>query len=82
VIGCLGQDGTPGPAGDLYIDGINDQHAYVRRRSGESVRGKLAVADTVRLGISHPCTTFDRWRCIVAVDDDDRIVAVVRTLFC
>jgi D-serine deaminase-like pyridoxal phosphate-dependent protein len=81
VTGRFAADGSPQPAGDLYVAGINDQHAYLRRRSGLALRGDLAVADVVRLGISHPCTTFDRWQHIVAVDDDDRITAVVRTLF-
>ena len=66
---------------DLYLAGIYDQHACLRRRGGGDLRGELAVADTVSLGISHPCTTFDRWRHLIAVDDQDRIVDVVRTFF-
>jgi D-serine deaminase-like pyridoxal phosphate-dependent protein len=30
----------------------------------------LRVGDVVDLGISHPCSVFDRWREIVAVGDD------------
>jgi D-serine deaminase-like pyridoxal phosphate-dependent protein len=83
VAGCLAADGTPaGASADgLYVDGINDQHTYIRCRPGESLRGRLDVGGIVALGVSHPCTTFDRWQYVVAVDDQDQIVAVVRTVF-
>ena len=56
------------------IDGINDQHAYLRDAAVE-------VGELVRLGISHPCTAFDKWRVIPVVDDDDRVVDLLRTYF-
>ena len=42
---------------------------------------ELEPGDEVELGISHPCTTFDKWRWIPVVDDEDRIVDVLRTFF-
>ena len=48
---------------------------------GSEAANTLKVGDRVRLGISHPCTTFDKWRAIPVLDDrgvvDDiaRIVA-------
>jgi D-serine deaminase-like pyridoxal phosphate-dependent protein len=42
---------------------LNDQHAFLRL-AREST---LAVGDLVRLGISHPCTTFDKWSEIATV---------------
>jgi len=81
VIGSLRQDGMPRRADDLYVDRMYDQHSCLRRRSGGSLAAELAVADTVLLGISHPCTTFDRWQHLLAVDDQDRIVGVARTFF-
>lgn len=42
---------------------------------------ELAPGDEVRLGISHPCTTFDKWRWLPVVDVDGVIVDVVRTFF-
>jgi D-serine dehydratase len=42
---------------------------------------ELAPGDEVRLGISHPCTTFDKWRWLPMVDADGVIVDVVRTFF-
>ena len=33
------------------------------------------------LGISHPCTTFDKWRVISVVDDAYNVVDVITTRF-
>lgn len=41
-----------------------DHHAIVEDADG------LQVGDVVDLGISHPCSVFDRWREILAVSDD------------
>jgi D-serine dehydratase len=32
------------------------------------------VGQLVGSGISHPCTTFDKWRWMPVVDDDYRVV--------
>ena len=60
------------------IEKFNDQHAYLRA-SG------LAVGDVLRLGLSHPCTAFDKWRVIPVIDDADAatpvIVDLVHTYF-
>jgi D-serine deaminase-like pyridoxal phosphate-dependent protein len=42
---------------------------------------ELAPGDEVGLGISHPCTTFDKWRWLPMVDVDGVLVDVVRTFF-
>ena len=54
-----------------------DQHLVVRVPDDCA----LAPGDEVALGISHPCTTFDKWRWLPVIDDDDRLIDVVRTLF-
>ncbi len=41
----------------------------------------FAVGDRVALGISHPCTTFDKWRWMPVVDDAWTIVDAVETRF-
>lgn len=33
--------------------------------------------DLVSLGISHSCTTLDKWRVIPVVSDDDRVIDTV-----
>jgi D-serine dehydratase len=53
----------------------NDQHAFVR------YEGDLAVGDVLRLGISHPCTAFDKWPALPLVDDQANVVGAVRTIF-
>jgi D-serine dehydratase len=35
----------------------------------------------VALGISHPCTTLDRWQVLALVDDTGRVVEAVTTCF-
>ena len=48
------------------ISALNDQHAYLRVEPGQGPA--LAVGDRVVLGISHPCTTFDKWHWMPIVD--------------
>jgi len=62
---------------DWKISGLNDQHAYMRF-DGEP---GLAVGDRIVLGISHPCTTFDKWRWMPVVDADYRVVDALVTCF-
>lgn len=63
--------------GDATVRQLFDQHAIVS--VPEACR--LAPGDEVTLGISHPCTTFDKWRWIPVVDEDETIADVVRTFF-
>lgn len=62
------------------IAGLNDQHAYLRWEAGDEARAP-GVGDLVGLGISHPCTTFDKWPWMPVVDDDYRVVDAVRIHF-
>lgn len=59
------------------VTALNDQHAYVRL----DLPGTLQIGDLVGCGISHPCTTFDRWRRITLVDAGDCPVGEVETAF-
>jgi D-serine dehydratase len=54
-----------------------DQHAFVEIAPEDDLR----VGDMVGCDISHPCLTFDKWRQIVVVDADFRVVEVVQTFF-
>ncbi|HEY6133468.1 MAG TPA: amino acid deaminase [Rubrivivax sp.] len=71
-----GREVQTAPA-DWKISGLNDQHAYMRF-DGEP---GLAVGDRIVLGISHPCTTFDKWRWMPVVDADYRVVDALVTCF-
>ncbi|MGP3534303.1 amino acid deaminase [Microbacterium sp. RD1] len=61
------------------IERMNDQHSWMRFPADQAV----VVGQVVRLGVSHPCTTFDRWRLIpeTRTSDDGTIVGYIRTLF-
>ena len=54
------------------ITGLNDQHAYLRWDAADEADAP-AVGDRVGLGISHPCTTFDKWHWMPLVEDDYRV---------
>ena len=62
---------------DHVVTRLNDQHAFVRCPD----QSPLQVGDLVAFGISHPCTTFDKWSLIAVVDDDYRVVSAIRTFF-
>lgn len=66
----------PTPAG-WRIEALNDQHAYLRYEPGQGP----AVGDRLVLGISHPCTTFDKWRWMPVVDDNYLVVDAITTCF-
>ncbi|WP_018351085.1 alanine racemase [Longispora albida] len=62
------------PGGEVFA--VNDQHAYLRLAPGSSVE----VGDVVRLGLSHPCTAFDKWG-LIPVAEDGVVVDLIRTYF-
>ena len=41
----------------------------------------VQVGDRVGLGISHPCTTFDKWRWMAVVDDGYTVCDAITTAF-
>jgi len=62
------------------ITGLNDQHAYLRWEAGDAAEAPC-VGDRIGLGISHPCTTFDKWHWMPMVDDDYCVVDAVAMHF-
>lgn len=58
------------------ITALNDQHAFLQVPASSTVQ----PGDTVVLGISHPCTLFDKWR-VIPVVEDGRVVDAIRTFF-
>lgn len=72
----------PGAALPRPLDGfatlkLFDQHAVVAAPQFHD----LAVGDLIGFGVSHPCTTFDKWKALFVVDDDWRVTDIVRTYF-
>ena len=75
-----GIDTAPQPAPATWkIANMNDQHAYLRFSADDDAAPQ--VGDLVGCGISHPCTTFDKWRALLTVDDDYRVTGAIRTFF-
>jgi D-serine deaminase-like pyridoxal phosphate-dependent protein len=67
----------PAPAAGMRVSAVDDQHAYLRLPADSA----LAPGDLVGMGISHPCTTFDKWRVIAVVDDDHHVIDAIHTFF-
>ena len=61
------------------ITKLNDQHAYLQGSGPQ--HEALQVGDLICLGISHPCTTFDKWRWMPIVDESYTVVEAVLTYF-
>jgi D-serine dehydratase len=62
------------------VSGLNDQHAYLRLPAEEADE-LPRVGDRVALGISHPCTTFDKWRWMAVIDEQGFVVDALTTCF-
>lgn len=62
---------------DYKVIALNDQHAHLAVPD----KSVLQTGDMICFGISHPCTTFDKWRVICVVDDDYNVVEAIRTFF-
>jgi D-serine deaminase-like pyridoxal phosphate-dependent protein len=63
------------------VAAMNDQHTFIRGAPATSLR----IGDVVRLGLSHPCTAFDKWRLVPVISDhtapDPRVVDLIHTFF-
>ncbi|MER6271072.1 amino acid deaminase [Streptomyces sp900105755] len=69
--------GTERPATGIEVTGLSDQHAWLRTEPGAD----LEVGDWVGLGLSHPCTSFDKWQLIPVAEADGTVVDYIRTFF-
>ncbi len=82
-----GRDGQGGPGrvhavpGHWTITALNDQHAYLKYDPTSLPAQQPQVGQLVGSGISHPCTTFDKWRWMPVVDDNYRVVDAVSIHF-
>jgi len=76
---CGERHATAVPPG-WRIDRLNDQHAYLRW-DAEDEAVAPDVGERVGLGISHPCTTFDKWQWMPVVEPDYRVSDAVTTHF-
>jgi D-serine dehydratase len=73
-----GADAVPRALPDGYaITALNDQHAFMKIPPNAG----LHVGDMIGCTIAHPCTTFDKWRFMVIVDDDYNVIDSITTFF-
>ena len=63
---------------DWRITALNDQHAYLQ---WDATGLQPAVGDRIVLGLSHPCTTFDKWTWMPVVEDDGAVTSAIHTCF-
>ncbi|MFF4763005.1 amino acid deaminase [Streptomyces sp. NPDC001292] len=71
------RDGVERPATGIEVTGLSDQHAWLSTAPG----AELEIGDWVGLGLSHPCTSFDKWPLIPVAEADGTVVDYVRTFF-
>jgi D-serine deaminase-like pyridoxal phosphate-dependent protein len=81
---CLRVGGGPPAALDgVTVTALNDQHGFLA--FDPTADAPVRIGDALRLGLSHPCTAFDKWTLVPVIDDADAddpvVVDLVRTWF-
>ncbi|GFM99056.1 hypothetical protein Sfulv_38670 [Streptomyces fulvorobeus] len=71
------RDGSVRPATGVTVTGLSDQHTWLRT----GPEAELEVGDWVGMGLSHPCTSFDKWQLIPLVEADGTVTEYIRTFF-
>lgn len=71
------RSGAPASADGLVATALNDHHCFL----ATPPEHPLAPGDLVGLGISHPCTTLDRWRYAPMVDETGTVTEIIQTYF-
>ncbi|SED67568.1 D-serine deaminase, pyridoxal phosphate-dependent [Streptomyces sp. 2231.1] len=73
----LRRDGAERPATGVTVTGLSDQHTWLRTGPEADVE----VGDWIGFGLSHPCTSFDKWQLIPVAEADGTVVDYIRTFF-
>ena len=74
----LHRPGEPSrPLPGCSVRKVMDQHTMMRIPGHANIR----IGDVVSFGASHPCLTFDKWRQVLLIDDDLRVLEVMPTCF-
>ncbi|MGW4756944.1 amino acid deaminase [Streptomyces chartreusis] len=71
------RDGAERPATGISVTALSDQHAWL----ATTAEADLEVGDWLGLGLSHPCTSFDKWQLIPLAEADGTVVDYIRTFF-
>ncbi len=73
-----GANTAPVPLDETHrVVRLDDQHGYM----DVPADSPLQPGDLIGFGISHPCTTFDKWKLLYIVDDALVVTGSVRTYF-
>ncbi|BCW50442.1 alanine racemase [Arthrobacter sp. StoSoilB13] len=73
--------GAMEPLVGAEITSVNDQHSFM---TFDAKTTTVRPGDVVRLGLSHPCTAFDKWTVIPVLADtngDQTVVDLIHTFF-
>lgn len=62
---------------DYVTQALADQHLFLSIPKDSELR----VGDLVAFGVSHPCTTFDKWQVLLMVEDDYTVTSAIKTFF-
>jgi D-serine dehydratase len=77
----LGDEVVSGVPSHWEITALNDQHAYLKFNPATPSLEHPQVGQLIGSGISHPCTTFDKWRWMPVVDDHYLAISAVSICF-
>lgn len=65
------------PPPEMTVTALSDQHGWLSLPPTDT----LEVGDWVAFGVSHPCTTFDKWQSLPVTREDGTVTSYVRTFF-
>ncbi|MFG2816739.1 alanine racemase [Streptomyces sp. NPDC048410] len=71
------RDGAERPATGVTVTALSDQHMWL----ATTPEADVMVGDWIGFGLSHPCTSFDKWQLIPVAEADGTVVQYVRTFF-
>ncbi|MFD4788930.1 amino acid deaminase [Streptomyces sp. NPDC058459] len=71
------RDGAERPATGVTVSALSDQHMWL----ATTPEADVLVGDWIGFGLSHPCTSFDKWQLIPVAEADGTVVEYIRTFF-
>ena len=77
----VGDNQTSAVPDHWVITQLNDQHAYLKYNALSPEDEHPQMGQVVGFGISHPCTTFDKWRWMPIVEDNYQVVEAISLNF-